>query len=500
MKKFLSLIMAGMMVMGISVPVYGQVLERARFMAAMSNTYNRLGQEMEPLMAHQRDSFQVLNQLVRQAYEMQTHISLEGGGFDFLLDQQMQIDNTRGIYRLASTLQGLGGLLPGMDVSMSIYVDDEMVAVQNPASPIGAYLYLSRGGITPQQWEESALAQQGILYFEDLSDILGLIDQTIDETINQIEAIGNMNMDFPESTADAMSALTRRHIFEASFSSQQDVRVPSSASNFVTERITATLQEEQVSAYFEELAELVLSDAELLAWIEGMMPEGHEDIAQEIIFAISEVLLDIAWGFSGPLHIHAYIASHGLVVRQVLEFPGMDDSIYFYMNLLGRDFLINEFAVGVVADNGSYESAGLSLRITGDNFFENGILDTRQELLINNIEGISAVLAIDYFLDMNQLQDNFTLDISLDVDYAWFPLSLRASGSGTYVLDTDTNTVYLNMIMEADLDSLMPGAGTGSLTLRSIMQPLAQPIAAPGSLTNILDTTFEELMMIFDSF
>lgn len=492
MKKTVSLLLTFLMVVGLAMPVSGQVIERARFMAALSATYNQLERELAPYMAHQRTALQILQQLRLQPHEFVSMIDLDSTLASFTMRQDVQIDRQQSIFRsnvhfgVDVDIADINEII--QDVSFNTYLDNDIVAIKVPTLSDN-YLYINRN-ITPAQWAQSDISE-----FLSFSDALELISSA-DSIHTMLEALTNMDLEFPEAALDAIRTLTNRHIFGASFSSQQGLHVPSSAGNIVTERITATMRSGAVLDYFNDLANLIESNQDIHEWLESW--ESVLDIsAQEMQAMMGEAIRSI--NFSGTLNIHAYIASNGLAVRQVLEFDMYDANIIMYLNLLGQDFLINEAAFGVVFES-EMSSGEIGFRATGDNVFSNGILDTQSEVFAT-LDGVQLfMLSADSFININETSDNITLSMSLDV--LDFP-TITAQGGGTYLINTQNNTFFTDITISTDLDPIIQGAGVAELRLVSLFQPITS-ITSPTPRTNITDITldspeFESIFLFFMS-
>lgn len=489
MKRIVSGMLSIAVVTGFATPVSGQVLERTRFMAALNATNARLESELEGIKTHYSEFFQAINGLLQQPHEIISSIEVSDteGLLDFGFFLNGQGSQADGVSRVLMRLSGMEGAgVP--DSAISIYSDNDIIAASNPLVS-ATYFFLNRD-ITPSQWAQADIAQAGLLDYNDIYNLIAAFQMDVDN----LSDFDNFES-FPEETSEAFRALTRRHVFGATFSSSGGFGVPSSAGNIVTERLTATMRTGAVQAYLRDIAQLVEQDSALKAWLASWMG-GDEPMAETMLEELAEGIRLMADLFSGIVNLNLYVASNGLAVRQELdvELYGGEASFVVYLDLLGRNFLINEMGFGMVAEMDG-ERVSLTYTSIGNNVFADGILDSRTEINFDVSGVFSAQLELDQFLNVNQTSDNFTMDIALNVDMGEFggQFSWAAQGGGSYFVDVYGNTIFSEIDLTSYLGDILPGAGMTSVNIRSLMRPIApSSIAAPANAVNIAELSLED--------
>ena len=507
MKKFISALVAGILIMGTVAPVAAQTREHERFFNALDATFTQLSNEYDVVNQHNIEPFQFLGNLAESAHEMSVDMSVTAFGEVAGITQVMRTDETDNRFSSSIALFGLDSFFAVPDIAIDIYLSDDKVALGNSLES-NNYFYLPRD-ITPEQWADTVLAEIGISYLEFLEAV---------ELMSAMYGSGSLagfDMEFLESfygLLDPYKAVVRSHLEGIRITSQGEHFVPAQRGNIVTERLNASMTTVSFANLLNRLADTLEEDAELRSFLVDYFSMMGISAAEATLMinigvnAVADGIRDLAdLGLSANYSM--YVATNGIAVRQAFEIvvpealTGADPgSIVCTLDLLGSDFLINEMAFAILITDGIDEIL-VGYSQVGNNIMRGGVMEGVAVLTAESNGQFFAELVIDYFWDTNLDEDNFAYDMTFELDVpGLFGVSTQFSAlwEGTYFLDLASNTFVFNSVISGDWGELFgdPDAyATFNFNIRSISPDL---IGISGNGVNLAELTEDDQALILE--
>ncbi|MCL2617321.1 MAG: hypothetical protein FWD96_06725 [Defluviitaleaceae bacterium] len=504
MKKYLSSMLAGVMVFSMATPVAASTSDRERFMAALDTTYTQLARESAIMHGYVFDQFAIMNGLSEAAYEMSIDLSANFMGQDIGLTQLMRADEPANRFSMNMEIFGLDALFFEPDISLSMYTNNDRTAM---SADTGRYFYLPNN-MTAASWAETELGQAGISFDEVASVFLAA-------QLIQTQSFGSMNFanfELPEGFFDQYKEIWNSHLANARFRSQGEHLVPAQRGNIRTERITATMNANQVAACLSELAYALENDTVLRAYLIGMFPqiEGVQpgEVAALVGAGISGAALalrSLADEFSGTVEFSVYVATNGIAVRQALNIALNDifgTSMLLNFDLLGSDFMVNEMGLSLSAGAlGQYATFDFSM--IGNNIMQGGIQETAM-VLRAQFGDMFGEFRSDSVWDSNIAEDNYRADMAFEM-YA--PalgiddvLTITALMEGSYFQSVERSTIVMDTIITGSWGELL-GDPDASAKFAVALRPISPNfVGIRGTGINVAEISADDEALILEFF
>ena len=474
MKKIAGTLLAGVMMLSTATPVAAATPERVRFMDALDATFAQLSVEHEIANRLNAESFQFMRELSQAPYEILVELALNANGQSTGIHQVTRTDEAAGRFSSSMSIFGLEVFLPAPDMMLNMYLNNNIMAFSD-ATVSDNFFYIPRN-ITPEQWSDTMLAEIGVNYLDILS-ALDVIESTL---MMQAGSFSAMDFELPEGIADPYAQVIRNAVSNVRITSQGQHFVPAQRGNIVTERLTANLSTVAFGNMVRGLADTLRYDQELRNYIGGFAPllgmDGPEAalVINMVIGGAVSALEELAdAGLTASYSI--YVASNGLAARQTLSIVipaaltgDTPVTIVCTLDLLGRDFLVNELAFGIAAFDAS-DRVEFSFSQIGNNILRDGIMEgvmvMRGEISGQQLGNGYAEFSIDYFWDTNTDAGDFYYDMlfrlyapalaalgmsEFEMDARWEGVSVIDLASGVYIIDSVITGGWAELLGDPD--------------------------------------------------
>jgi len=454
MKKLISLVLAGVMIFGLAMPVAAQTNDQQRFITSLNATYQQLQRENEFANRYLNVQYEFLETLAQSAYETVVEISA-----DFLeqsagMNTTSRVGLANGGFSSVTEFFGLSELLFMPDFSISFYMNNDIIAIGSDL--IGAnYFYVARG-ITEAEFAESAIAQAGIITFNELMFLLTTLQSAVD-----VPTLADMQLTPPEGLLDKYTDVFNSHISNARFFSEGKQFVTAERGHIVTEKITARMGPVVISALLNDLADTLENDTELHDYISSFLPDEMQMFVAMGIGFVADGLRQAGAEFNGSVDFSLYIATNGLAVRQALDIDFRDGSgvtLTLIVDMLGRDFLINEMGFHLIVNEHASQVAVVELTSVGNNIMLGGVSESTTTFSVM-ADDFHFETIMDYWWDSNLTENNFTMDFFVTItDPSMGQIDFNIDTKGTFYVTanefilelTATSPMTLELIGDAD--------------------------------------------------
>ncbi|MCL2853326.1 MAG: hypothetical protein FWE20_09915 [Defluviitaleaceae bacterium] len=504
MKKIVSTLVAGIMVISTVIPVSAQTSDAARFMTSLDATFSQLAREYEVVSRSYEEIFDLMFRLPQSAYEMSVEMTVDIHGETAGMTQVSRSDEANNRFSSSTNLFGLQTFFLMPDISFDVYLNDDIVAVGNP-NVSRNYIYVQRD-MTPDQWAETEVVQAGLADYEGIRAVVEAV-----QLMTGSQSLGGIDFELPERLFDPYGEVIRRHLENARFTSQGEQRVPAQRGNLRTEKITANMGPVPFSNLVNDLAGTLENDETLrtfminylsmfeldAASIEALVDSGISEVASTI-----RELAELGSTFSYSL----YIATNGLAVRHTanlnvpIPFVG-PVNIMLNLDLLGSDFLVNELGFDFVVD-ALGETISLTYSQIGNNIMRGGVMDYTFALR-GEFGDNFAELTGDYFWDSNIAEDNFAMDMVFefsapDLMGTSEVVQFTALWEGTYA--TTANSFILDSIITGSWGMLLGDPDAFATMLVGMRQIDPSLIGISGTGVNLAEMSANEAVTLLDMF
>jgi len=490
MKRFISSLLTGVMILGLAMPVSAQANEQQRFMTSLNATYRQLEREYVFANRYMDVQYELLDTLAHSAYETVVEISADFLGQTAGMETSSRFGLNNGGLSSVTELFGLRDLMFIPDFSISFYMNNDIVAIGSDL--IGDnYFYVERS-LTADEFAQSEIAQAGIITYNELMFLLATLQSALD-----VPTFADMQLTPPEGLLERYADVFVSSFSYARFISAGQQFVRAERGNIITEKVTARMDADLVSSLLNDLADTLENDAELSGYIGSFLPSEMQMFVDMGIAFVADELRAIAYDWDGNIDFSLYIASNGLAVRQSLDIDFNDrfeTNIVFNVDLLGRDFLINEMGFGMIVNEFGSELGVISLTSTGNNIMRGGINESITTLIVD-FDGMFIEVVVDYWWDANLTEDNFTMDIAVFVDDPWSgPIDFTIYTKGTFYISAEE--LILEFTATSPMTLLLLGDADASLRFFTAMRAISADLGGlAGTGVNIVDIAADSALL-----
>ena len=499
MKKFISSVLAGVMIFGLAMPVAAQTNEQQRFMTSLNATYLQLERENEFANRYLDVQYELLETLAQSAYETVVEISAD------FLDQTVGMNTTsrvglnNGGLSSVTDIFGLQDLLLVPDFSISFYMNNDIIAIGSDL--IGNnYFYVERD-ITEAEFSASEIAQAGIITYGELMFLLSTLQSAVD-----VPTLADMQLVPPAGLLERYTEILTSHIANAHFFSDGEQFVAAERGYIRADKITARMGPVLLSSMLNELANTLEDDTELHDYIASFFTSETDFLVAMGINFITSAIREAADTFNGSVDFSLYIASNGLAVRQALDIDFRDGSnivVTLIADMLGRDFLINEMGFHMIVSENAEQLGVVSLTSVGNNIMRGGVSESVTTFSVTAYDGTDVNVVVDYWWDANLTEDNFTMDITASIHDPWSgPMDFTIYTKGTFNITADE--LVLEFTATSPVTMLLLGDADASLRFFTAMRAISSDLAGiAGTGINIADLSLdnplvEQLFQLLD--
>ena len=499
MKRFISSLLAGVLITGLATSASAQTAEQSRFLTSLDATSAQLAREYAVVSSYSSaKEIALLQSLSETAYEMAVELSAEvfGQSVGIAQNSRMHYDTNR--FSSSTSIWGLQSLFFVPEIAFDIFANNDKVAVGSPALS-NYYFYLQRN-ITADRWRETELYEQGIS-FHEIMEIISAVQMFMES-----QSLTAFDLDMLENFLDPYIEVVRNQLPNARFRSQGDQLVPTQRGNLRTEKITATFNAALISNIFNDLADAIENDEGLRNLLTMAMQGPATAFVDVGIRGAADVFRAMAEEFTGSVDLDLYIATNGMAVRQVVTINLGDilgSNVVLGMDLLGEDFLINDMALYMALNVAGQEVFFANVRQVGNNIMRGGITEGTMYLQAEILGYFTAGLVIDYFWDTNLTEDNFIYDMVFEMYSPELgleePFSFTMTWKGAYFTDLDNKVFVLDSVITGNWGELFgdPNASARLFVGINAIDPGEIGISGTGINVLEIDADSEELILNF---
>jgi len=484
MKRFISSVLAGVMMFSLVTPVAAQTNDQQRFMTSLNATYRQLERENAFVNSHIEVQYELLDTLAHSAYETVVEMSADFMGQTMGLNATSRVGLNNGGLSSITELFGLSDLLFVPDLSISFYMNNDIIAVGSDL--IGDnYFYVERN-ITEAEFAASEIAQ--IISYNELMFLLTALQSAVD-----VPSLADMQLVPPEGLFDKYAEVFNSHLANARFFSEGEQRVVAERGHIIADKVTARMGTLLVSSLLSDLADTLEADTELHDYIASFLQDELQIFIAMGISAIADGLRQAADEFNGSVDFSLYIASNGLAVRQALEIDFRDGSgitLELIVDLLGREFLIDEMGFYLIVNEGGSQVAEMSLTSIGNNIMRGGV--TESTTIFNFVaEDTHIEVIMDYWWDSNLTADNFTMDFFITITDPWTGMfDFAIDTKGTFYVSAEE--LILELTATSPMSLLLLGDADASARFFTAMRAISSDTAGiAGVGINLADITLD---------